>query len=466
MTPSTSPSVTSRDYTKTMSSAGKTSPTPTSATAPGGHQRHRPPMLNLGNQAVKTSPSHNPPSASLAGVNLSHLNTNTATTTTTVLGAPPSAIFSGLRTPKEVVLQDIALQCISPALPSFGTSVYDAMARSKTIQEEQRKLIAQRILDDDDTSRTANGTANGSNGSQSSADSTKSPRRGESSPSQRDLIFSENGDIVIEAVPTPTESRLKVDLIQQGSMKSSKRKAPPNSIELFPYSGGPSIHSAPLRRAPYSPHSLNAPPQYRRVNPNAVPQSATFKPVAHPRPVQHNYPVAPMTAVPVRHPARSGLYSWPQHGNAYQGRPLRPHAEEDDEDEDDEDDGRDPEDAALSDDEADPSSARKPVSSSKPARAADDDDEEDDEHMSDVEKRAVSEEDERSFERKKKRRMMAEGLGQVLSAAAAAGSGAATTSGDAKAAGKSGIIKDLRAEQLKKQRFLELCSELWDVIRS
>lgn len=41
----------------------------------------------------------------------------------------------------------MALQCISPGLPTFPLVIRDAMVKSKSIQEAQRKIIAQRMKD-------------------------------------------------------------------------------------------------------------------------------------------------------------------------------------------------------------------------------------------------------------------------------------------------------------------------------
>ena len=495
MTPSASPPLSNRELKEPMNSSNNTSSLVTPEPRPSsGNQRHRPPMLNLDSQtSIRTSPNNNtnPSSASLAGVNLSHLNRNTATTTTTLSATPSSAIFPALRTPKDIVLQDIAVQCISPALPSFGSSVLDAMARSKTIQEEQRKLIAQRMLDEDENSVDGNAKV-ASSASHSPAKLTSASRSPNKEPSSAaeprssnensknhpnelakpSLIVSEYGDIIIETVPTPTETRLKVNP-SQSSMNSAKRKARPNSIQLFPYTRGPSIRSAPLRHTPYSPHAVvSTPGQSRRVPSgsvpkkvnglaslnSAVPQSATFKPLVYPRPVRPHVIAAPLTAVPGMHASSRGGASytgWPQYEQALRGRPaiirgpvsatatVSVPVEEDDDDDDEEDDGRDPEDAALSDDEADDTTrvSKKPSlkQGSQPAtvQEEDEDEEDDDEHMSDIEKRAIAEEDELSFQRKKKRRMLQQ-------------------EGDGR----------LKEAQLKKQRFLELCSELWDVFRS
>lgn len=456
-----------------------TANTPPSSTGPESRPqqaRRRPPMLNLDNQGIKASPmGQTPPSATLGGVNLANINRNTATTTTTLLGTPSSAIFPALRTPKDIVLQDIAVQCISPALPSFGSSVLDAMARSKTIQEEQRKLIAQRMMDEDEN--TGPNPLSGSPKATSSA----SPKASEKRPENKtEVIVSENGDIIIEAVPTPTEARLNVDQLHQSSMKSNKRKARPNRIELFPFSSGPSIHSAPLRRAPYSPNvfaqtARRGVPVHGGVNGATGPAAAAA--LHYPRPVRAQVPAGAMTSVPGTQLGNRGP-GWPQFSNAYRGRPLRPV-----EDDDEEDDGRDPEDAALSDaDEPAPPSAG--AASAGAAGAAGgakskvDTVREEDEEGSEIEDRAIAEEDERRFdERRAKRRFLEkrqDGFNQVMSVVTAAvktsksnsnGNGNGNNSKPFNNRKRSGADDGLKTEQLKKQRFMELCSELWDVFR-
>lgn len=107
--------------------------------------------LFWGNQQRLFTPSN----TNFANINLASLNRNTATTTTTLSATPSSAIFPSIRTPKDVVLQDLTVQCISPGLPTFPATIRDAMAKSKSIQEAQRKIIAQRMKD--------NGSVTGSN---------------------------------------------------------------------------------------------------------------------------------------------------------------------------------------------------------------------------------------------------------------------------------------------------------------
>ncbi|KAF5095528.1 hypothetical protein D0Z00_003103 [Geotrichum galactomycetum] len=204
-------------------------PSSGSTTAPKASTRHRPPMLKLENKSnLKTSPPTGGSSSGFAGVNLSHLNRNSATTTTTLLSAnptPSTGVFPALRTPKDIVLQDIAVQCISPALPSFGSSVMDAMARSKTIQEEQRKLIAER--------RRLNGDS----------DNDADDDDAKNNQTEKQIIVSENSNVIIESVPTPTETRLQY---HPSALKDHNRKPRPKKIELFPYHKGPSIRSAPI----------------------------------------------------------------------------------------------------------------------------------------------------------------------------------------------------------------------------
>jgi hypothetical protein len=209
-------------------------------------------MLKLENQSnLKTSPQTGGSSSGFAGVNLSHLNRNSATTTTTLLSAnptPSTGVFPALRTPKDIVLQDIAVQCISPALPSFGSSVMDAMARSKTIQEEQRKLIAERLRLNGDSDNDAD----------DDDDDAKNQ-------TEKQIIVSENSNIIIESVPTPTETRLQYN---PSALKDHNRKPRPKKIELFPYHKGPSIRSAPIiNNAAAAARRVYVQPPYRRGGP-------------------------------------------------------------------------------------------------------------------------------------------------------------------------------------------------------
>ncbi|KAF5098882.1 hypothetical protein D0Z00_001868 [Geotrichum galactomycetum] len=230
-------------------------------------------MLNLNGQPT-TSIS---PSSKHALDNVSSKTRNTFTTTTTLATlTPSSAVFPALRTPKEIVLQDIAVQCISPALPSFDSSVMDVMARSKTIQEEQRRIIAQRRRDEgllSDEEDYLSHLRQGHMSNQPSPEPSHSPcascemnnnepakqnpKHSESGvPVQTDLIVAESGNFIIEAVPTPTEARINTDAITKPA--SMTRKTRPGSIKIFPFDASrkdPPIKSAPLHYAsPYSPH--------------------------------------------------------------------------------------------------------------------------------------------------------------------------------------------------------------------
>lgn len=341
--------------------------------------RHRPPMLKLENKSnLKTSPSTGSSSSGFAGVNLSHFNRNSATTTTTLLSAnptPSTGVFPALRTPKDIVLQDIAVQCISPALPSFGSSVMDAMARSKTIQEEQRKLIAER--------RRLNGD---------------SDNDGEDLENQteKQIIVSENANIIIETVPTPTETRLQYT---PSTLKDQNRKARPKNIELFPYHKGPSIRSAPIiNNAAAAARRVYVQPQYRRGGPHQQ---------------QQQYPIGHKT--PVR--------QWP----------IREEELSDDSDES----MRDPEDAALSD--------------------------------SDVETKAIAEEDELVAARRKRKReqtfaKLVQSVSGVTDASKPRPHGLAAHYPVQQQQKQSQNQQKLSVKpDHKRQRFLELCGELWDM---
>lgn len=151
---SVSPSPSKIPFAKPSSPSASTSKGPASSatTSTSAPKRSRPPMLVLGETNKGSSP---PSNTNFANINLASLNRNTATTTTTLSATPSSAIFPSIRTPKDVVLQDLTVQCISPGLPTFPATIRDAMAKSKSIQEAQRKIIAQRMKD--------NGSVTGSN---------------------------------------------------------------------------------------------------------------------------------------------------------------------------------------------------------------------------------------------------------------------------------------------------------------
>lgn len=504
-----------------------------------GPQRHRPPMLKLDSQ---TNPSANSANK-INSVNLSNLNRNTATTTTTLSATPSNSLFPALRTPKDIVLQDITLQCISPALPSFGSKVLDAMTRSKTIQEEQRKLIAQRIHDEDglsdnedynnhlrqgisspppesSVSPTASSRKSAENKSTGDSDRSTNNSRAEKasaqkrSPQKPGLIVCESGKYIIETVPTPTDTHVKLDS-NKNSMNPLKRKSRPESIKLFPYSNGPSIKSAPLRRAPYSPHAAYSRKQYARrsgaasaLSPvlstnyksatsrhrhmyQAYPQQTTLY---HRPGTRSQYAAAPLTAVPVSHSGARSYSGWPravQPSNSMFGRAHtvnRAPVEDEDEEDEEEDDGRDPEDAAISDD--DEAVERKKRRNTETSSSVSNnpgivvEEEEDEGHMSDMESRAIGEEDELNFQRQKRRRMLHDGFGQIIKAVVSdvTTSGNPAHSAPANSNAKSNTaslgspkakymkthsqVGGLKEEQLKKQRYLELCSELWDTFRS
>lgn len=61
---------------------------------------------------------------------------------------------SSLRTPKEIAA-DIALQCVSPAIPSFVHN--DVVEMAKSIEAQQRRLIAERIKNDPTTPKKSRG---------------------------------------------------------------------------------------------------------------------------------------------------------------------------------------------------------------------------------------------------------------------------------------------------------------------
>lgn len=369
------------------SSNGNSTPESSKPSSSGLSKRRRPPMLVLnGNNDTSSSPSN----ANFADVNLTSLNKNSATTTTTLSATPSSSIFPSIRTPKDVVLQDLALQCISPGLPTFPSVIRDAMVKSKSIQEAQRKIIAQRMKDNGGSFSQPLSGSDGKNSGNSDDDmdidleksgdnikstsfsSSKSPSRaglkndesfdnddkevslsnklsdnadslnsikynsslsksanGETSvslngttdlaskksfnnsdtdvpviidrpskpattnpPSLQNTLTEkdsaldasskstdtslenpnkkiiQSGNIIIEAVPTPTlPSHPQFNKKQSSFMKpSNKRAPPPKGIKVTGFdSENPSIHSAPLYRgpAPFSPYSISKIPGYQ-----------------------------------------------------------------------------------------------------------------------------------------------------------------------------------------------------------
>lgn len=275
------------------------------------------------------------------------------------------------------MLQDIAVQCISPGLPTFPSSVRDAIAKSNSIQEAQRKIIQQRIKNSntsglldaegnaipvDEAQEDENGdvdviidrdasssplpiskkstlvlitpssasveksaaaaTSSETAGNESTealqnaadADKSSSPSQssskvnandnksnkadssiapsGSSSASSVDSSKSTNnpplssssslssasknpniivsGDIIIEAIPTPTQPSNPNFARRDMSMKSgTKRAAPPRNIRVNSSFANeqqhPSIRSAPLNRhpPPFSPYQISQIPGYQ-----------------------------------------------------------------------------------------------------------------------------------------------------------------------------------------------------------
>lgn len=491
-------------------------------------------MLNL-NGHLTTSIS---PSSKHALDNISSTTRNTFTTTTTLSTLTPSSgVFPALRTPKEIVLQDIAVQCISPALPSFDSSVMGVMERSKSIQEEQRRIIAQRrrdegILSDEEDYRSHlrqgrmsnQPSPEPSNPPSSSREMSNNepveqkPKHSDSGiPVQTDLIVAESGNFIIEAVPTPTETRINPDAIAKPP--SMSRKTRPGSIKIFPFDASrndPPIKSAPLRYASqYSPHgypsrrvpaavaggsavpgSLISPLTSRFVGGPSYQQQQRQQPYQHQQQFRsgqqqkaaflpshhgaHQLNAPPLSAVPTSY-NNPMLYMNQSlrnsdnftsfignKGTAHKHTTAAPTAlHEEDDDDDDENDKRDPEDAALSDsDEAAATSKYKihvPSSNLEPGMAKgaaikvhyDDDDDEDDDanDLSDVESKAIAEEDERAS--------------SAPVAAVAAVATMVAASRKRRRQNDTKYNENTEAdENARRKRFIAICGELWDLVKS
>lgn len=130
-------------------------------------------------------------------------------------GTGTTAPITALKTPKELA-HDIALQCVSPAIPSFMNS--DKITLSKSIEAQQRKIIAQRsqaVTSDD-------GSGAGGAGPQS-------------------------------ASASPTTGELPRSA---GSMNPDKRAPRPRDIEIYP-SRVP-IHQSPPYTSSLTPSRVQA----------------------------------------------------------------------------------------------------------------------------------------------------------------------------------------------------------------
>lgn len=479
--------------------------------------RPRPPMLNLQSQSSTSGSSSF--KQSLGNISSTTKSSSTKTTTLAAI-TPSSAVFPTLRTPKEIVLQDIAVQCISPALPSFDSSVMDVMARSKSIQEEQRRIIAQRRRDEglvsdeeDDSSYIHLGRTSsplspelsntcGASCETKNSQPTASTDRKNAEPGssvQTDLIISESGNFIIEAVSTPTETRISNETISKPV--SMTRKSRPGSIKIFPFDisrNDSSIKSAPLHcpapyssrknqrlRVPLAAGAMGTPsisPSYSRFSGPSYQQQQRQQPYLNQQPTQprkqqvtyfpkhpgaHPINTPPLSAVPTSYNSQFYMNRSLRNsdnltsliGNRDSARQSATSAvtalHEDDEDNDE----RDPEDAALSDnDEVTPKQKiHLPLSNPIPGMAKGipikvsyDEDNEDTDDLSDVEAKAIAEDDECG---------MAAPVAAVFAALGSA-------SKKRRRNNYSNDNYNARANrEARRKRFIEICGELWDLIK-
>ncbi|KAA8907616.1 hypothetical protein TRICI_004907 [Trichomonascus ciferrii] len=225
---------------------------------------------------------------------------------------------SSLRTPKEIA-HDIAIQCVSPGIGPFTGGISeetrDAVMISKSVEAEQRKLIAERM----------------------GQDGTLTPKSATTKMVEIEQI--DNGQL------SPN------NLAHSGSLKRSmKRKEPPKRLELkhtspLKYSG---INSAPLARTMTD-------KSYITSNNNAFGGRSASNPVYGPTATQHTVYVrnrvkedGAQSALPLRNNNWTGLQ---HHTRSRSDDPEKTTTsrQSDDEDDEDEDDDSDPEDKALSD---------------------------------------------------------------------------------------------------------------------
>lgn len=286
---------------------------------------------------------------------------------------------NSLRTPKEIA-HDIAIQCVSPGIGPFTGGISeetrDAVMSSKSVEAEQRRLIAERM----------------------GQDSTLTPM---SATKMVEIEQINNGQL------SPN------NLARSGSLKRSmKRKEPPKRLELK--------HTSPLKYT-----GINSAPLARTMTDNASSNAfggrSASNPVYAPAATQHTVYVrnrvkedGAQSALPLRNNNWTGLQ---HHTRSRSDDPEKTAARQSDEDdeEDEEDDDSDPEDKALSDQDKKGSGAEKKQKQPSPPVAADY-----------VELKAIDDEDEMRSKRRK--------------------------------------VNDNNDD--KKQRFLHLCSELWDLLKS
>ncbi|CAN6657334.1 hypothetical protein TRVA0_029S01662 [Trichomonascus vanleenenianus] len=302
-----------------------------------------------------------------------------------------SSTSSSLRTPLEIA-NDIAIQCVSPGISTFlDAQTRDAVIMSRTIEAEQRKLIAQRA------------------GEQTPIGKSEGPQNQQRPGSAGEVRSA-------------------------GSLKgSSKRQPPPAMLNL----GSPSfqradrslsINSAPLLArfgAGWPQKGQQQPPPRSISNPIANYQRTTMITTDDSTGGNEGRPTT--TTIYVRRKpdstrgAQSSVPSFPGPRRATTAQPVSAVEEAAEGDDEEEDDDRDPEDAALSD-----------------AEKGDDDD---------PEAKAIDAEDEVKTRLKRRR------VEKDQDEKEEAGDGG----NDPKTASSDRAIA-------KKRRFLELCSELWDLM--
>uniref|UniRef100_A0A060TIB6 ARAD1D45342p n=1 Tax=Blastobotrys adeninivorans TaxID=409370 RepID=A0A060TIB6_BLAAD len=326
--------------------------------------RHRPPRLEL------TSPSR----AEAATLSAS------------------SGSSGSLKTPKELAT-DIAIQCVSPGIAPFASmseQAKDAVMRSRSIEAQQRKIIAQRMRDGSITSTTVpipdslNDTGDEFKPPRSGGSLRPSARR-RAPPAMLNLQSSRYGQSVsvgINSAPLGQTMSGSLQLPFRRHAAGARSFSGPELQKLRPQTATGTVPSN-------SPSSLNGQDGHQRVNRDVRSRSADT--------------------------SGEGVNSGAQSG-----------ANSDNSDDD-------PEDAALSDDEKD-----------------------------DVELKAIDDEDERRMKRRRlDKRPHSISRVEFSQLRDSMDKDGAKSNGESQAPSSTGA-----SDTEKKQRFLNLCSEMWDLLHS
>lgn len=294
-----------------------------------------------------------------------------------------------LRTPKDIV-NDIVIQCVSPGIPTTQMSQQfrDAVHLSKTIEAEQRRIIAERSTRKTSISNSSTPITPGT-------------------PQQQQQLLARSGNSssavvtpnsALSSSPSPknncSSNSLTNNIINSRNSGQSTRRPPPEHLELQPESVNkqpPTIYSAPLYRSS-PPNSGRQIILNRMKGTNATTSGLVSVYVSTPK---------------IRNNRITNNNSNNNNNNSSSNNHVRSKSTEqvmlESDDEEEEDNGRDPEDAALSDDE--------------------------------VEQTAIDEEEDGRMT--KKQRIEEQQKQQP---------------------------QDQTANEEKKQRFMRLCSEIWDLL--